>query len=224
MTESLISVIMAVRNGERFLRDAIDSVRAQAYRPLEIVFIDGQSTDGTAAIARSYPDIRYIPQETLGVANAYNLGVQSSRGELMAFLSHDDTWPPEKLTLQASYLSGHPEVEAVVAHVKFFLEPGCAFPSTLRESISRPRRIWIGLPGPSIWGSRSPSWTRCCCTNAFTIGILRYTPPRICKACSICCGALRHGSAKRNNPMNPARSDRRPAERIPNNGRPRCAS
>jgi glycosyltransferase involved in cell wall biosynthesis len=135
MTESLISVIMAVRNGERFLRDAIDSVRAQAYRPLEIVFIDGQSTDGTAAIARSYPDIRYIPQETLGVANAYNLGVQSSRGELMAFLSHDDTWPPEKLTLQASYLSGHPEVEAVVAHVKFFLEPGCAFPSTLRESI-----------------------------------------------------------------------------------------
>jgi glycosyltransferase involved in cell wall biosynthesis len=135
MTESLVSVIMAVRNGERFLRKAIDSVLVQTYRPLEIVFIDGQSTDGTAAIARSYPEIRYIPQETLGVSNAYNLGVESSRGGLVAFLSHDDTWPPEKLTLQASYLSGHPEVEAVVAHVKFFLEPGCAFPSTLRERI-----------------------------------------------------------------------------------------
>jgi glycosyltransferase involved in cell wall biosynthesis len=135
MTESLVSVIMAVRNGERYLRQAIDSVLAQAYRPVEIVFIDGRSSDGTAEIARSYPEIRYMPQETLGVANAYNLGVASSRGELIAFLSYDDTWPPEKLTLQAGYLREHPDVECIVARVKFFLEPGCDFPSTLRESI-----------------------------------------------------------------------------------------
>jgi glycosyltransferase involved in cell wall biosynthesis len=135
MTESLISVIMAVRNGERFLRNAIDSVLSQTYRPLEIVFIDGQSTDGTAEIARSYPEIRYFPQQTLGVAKAYNLGVESSVGEFIAFLSYDDLWPPEKLTLQALYLGEHPEAECVVARVKFFLEPGCAFPSSLRESI-----------------------------------------------------------------------------------------
>ncbi len=135
MTEPLVSVIMAVRNGERFLREAIESVLCQTYRPLEIVFIDGQSTDGTAEIARSHPEIRYILQETLGVAEAYNLGVESAAGGLIAFLSHDDTWPAEKLSLQAGYLREHPEVECVVARVKFFLEPGCAFPPSLRESI-----------------------------------------------------------------------------------------
>jgi glycosyltransferase involved in cell wall biosynthesis len=135
VTAPLVSVIMAVRNGERFLRSAIDSVLQQTYRPLEIVLIDGQSTDGTAEIARSYPEIRYIHQETLGVANAYNLGVESSAGELIAFLSHDDIWTPDKLTLQESYLREHPGAECVVARVKFFLEPGCAFPASLRESI-----------------------------------------------------------------------------------------
>jgi glycosyltransferase involved in cell wall biosynthesis len=135
MTESLISVIMAVRNGERFLRQAVESVRAQTYRPLEIVFIDGRSTDGTAAIARSYSEVRYIRQENTGVSNAYNLGVESSRGELIAFLSHDDFWTADKLALQDGYLNEHPEADGVVARVKFFLEPGCAFPSTMRENI-----------------------------------------------------------------------------------------
>jgi glycosyltransferase involved in cell wall biosynthesis len=135
MTDSLISVIMAVRNGERFLRQAIESVRAQTYRPLEIVFIDGQSTDGTAEIARSYKEVRYIRQENAGVSNAYNLGVESSRGELIAFLSHDDFWTPDKLALQAGYLNEHPEADCVVTRVKFFLETGCAFPSTMREDV-----------------------------------------------------------------------------------------
>jgi glycosyltransferase involved in cell wall biosynthesis len=135
MTESLISVIMAVRNGERFLREAIGSVRAQTYRPLEIVFVDGQSTDGTAEIARSYSEVRYIRQHNTGVSNAYNLGVESARGALIAFLSHDDLWTPDKLTLQADYLREHPEADCVVARVNFFLEPGCTFPSSLREEI-----------------------------------------------------------------------------------------
>ncbi len=135
MTEPLVSVVMAVRNGDRFLREAIDSVLQQTYRPMEIVLVDGQSTDGTAEIACSYPEIRYILQKTLGVAEAYNLGVESSAGELIGFLSHDDLWPPDKLTLQAAFLTEHPEADCVVARVKFFLEPGCAFPPSLRENL-----------------------------------------------------------------------------------------
>ncbi|MBN2083950.1 MAG: glycosyltransferase [Anaerolineales bacterium] len=173
MTESLVSVIMAVRNGERFLRHAIDSILQQTYRPLEIVLIDGQSTDGTAAIARSYPEVRYIHQESLGVAKAYNLGVESSAGGLIAFLSHDDTWPPEKLSLQAGYLREHPEVDCVVARVKFFLEPGCSFPPSLRESIlegDHPLRIpetllarrrvfgRVGLFDPEIPAAEDMDW------------------------------------------------------------------
>jgi len=107
-TNPLVSVIMIVKNGERFLAQALDSVVAQTYRPLEIIVVDGQSCDRTAEIARSYPLVRYLLQETLGVANAYNQGVAAARGELIAFLSHDDVWAPEKIAKQAQYLLEHP--------------------------------------------------------------------------------------------------------------------
>ena len=133
--EPLVSVIMAVRNGERFLRQAIESILAQDYRPLEIILIDGQSEDRTADIARSYPDIRYILQGNRGVANAYNIGITASRGEYVAFLSHDDLWTPDKLSLQAGYLTENSDVQYTIARVRLFLEPGCSFPSSLREDL-----------------------------------------------------------------------------------------
>lgn len=140
----LVSVVMAVRNGERFLRQAIQSVLAQDYRPLEIVLVDGQSADRTAEIARSCPDIRYIYQENRGVANAYNIGIETSSGEYVAFLSHDDLWTPDKLSLQAGYLTENPDVQYTIARVRLFLEPGCSFPSSLREDLLEgDRPAWI---------------------------------------------------------------------------------
>jgi glycosyltransferase involved in cell wall biosynthesis len=71
----------------------------------------------------------------MGVANAYNIGIEASRGEFIAFLSHDDLWTPDKLSAQAGYLVEHPGVQYTVARVKFFLEPGCSFPSSLRKEV-----------------------------------------------------------------------------------------
>jgi glycosyltransferase involved in cell wall biosynthesis len=124
----LVSVIMAVRNGERFVADAIDSIFAQDYRPLDVIVVDGQSTDSTARIVKSHPAIRYVWQTGKGVADAYNTGIQSAKGVLISFLSHDDLWSPHKLTLQVEYLMDHPEIQYVVAKVKYFLQEGCAIP------------------------------------------------------------------------------------------------
>ena len=136
MSAPLVSVIMAVRNGERFLRQAIESVLAQDYRPIEIILVDGQSTDRTADIARSYPDVRYVYQENLGIANAYNIGVRAAEGEFVAFLSHDDLWLPNKLSMQVNYLITHPEIGYTVAATRFLLEPGFSFPChVLRREI-----------------------------------------------------------------------------------------
>ena len=141
-TTPLVSVIMAVRNGERFVRQAIESVLAQDYRPLEIILIDGQSEDRTAEIVRAYPDIHYIYQENRGVANAYNLGVKAAQGEFVSFLSHDDLWMPNKLNVQVNYLIAHPEIEYTVVATRFFLEPGCAFPiDELRSDILEGHRV-----------------------------------------------------------------------------------
>ena len=61
----LVSVIVIVRNGERFLAAALQSIRAQTYRPIEILVVDGQSTDRTAETVRSFADMRYLIQPDL---------------------------------------------------------------------------------------------------------------------------------------------------------------
>jgi glycosyltransferase involved in cell wall biosynthesis len=128
----LVSVIIAVKNGERFLASAIRSVLAQTYRPYEIIVVDGQSQDATAAIARSFADVRYIWQTSRGVAEAYNMGLEAALGDFIAFLSHDDEWTPDKLAVQIGYLIEHPEIYYTVARVKFFVEPGYSSPPGFR--------------------------------------------------------------------------------------------
>ncbi len=142
MSQPLVSVIVAVKNGARFLAQALDSILAQDYRPLEIIIVDGQSTDDTARIAHSYPEARFLPQATLGVANAYNQGIAAALGEFVAFLSHDDLWLLEKLSSQVDYMQAHPEIDYTVTRAEFFVEPGFAFPShLLREELLEGSRV-----------------------------------------------------------------------------------
>lgn len=131
----LVSVIIAVRNGERFVGSAIESVLAQDYRPYEIIVVDGQSTDRTAEIAQSYGAVRYVLQTGRGVADAYNIGVDAAKGELVAFLSSDDLWTPDKLTVQVGYMLDHPELMYTIARITVFLDPGCAVPPSFRREL-----------------------------------------------------------------------------------------
>lgn len=129
-----VSVIVAVRNGERFLEQALQSIEKQTLEPFETLVIDGYSTDQTADIARSFPQVQYHLQAGKGISDAYNCGIQLARGELIAFLSHDDLWTPDKLETQVTFMVDHPEVDFSLAHVKFFLEPGESPPPGFRES------------------------------------------------------------------------------------------
>jgi glycosyltransferase involved in cell wall biosynthesis len=135
MSRPSVSVVLAVRNGERYLAAAIASVLEQTYVPHEILVVDGRSHDRTAEIARSFPAVRCLPQSDLGVANAYNLGIAAATGALVAFLSHDDLWTPDKLQVQVAYMEEHPDVHYTTARVRFFLEPGCAVPPGFRPEL-----------------------------------------------------------------------------------------
>jgi glycosyltransferase involved in cell wall biosynthesis len=135
MGNPLVSVIIAVKNGERFLASALNSVLEQDYRPIEMIVVDGQSTDKTAQIAQSFAQVRYIQQVNKGVSDAYNVGIDAAKGELVAFLSHDDLWTPDKLSVQVNYLIDHPKVQYTIAKVKFFLEPGHSPPSGFRKEL-----------------------------------------------------------------------------------------
>ncbi|HJX31876.1 MAG TPA: glycosyltransferase [Thermodesulfobacteriota bacterium] len=129
MQGPLLSVIIPVYNGERYLAESIQSVLAQDYRPIEIIVVDDGSTDGTAEIARFYKNIRYLFQKNKGLSGARNTGIAAAQGEFLAFLDADDMWMPEKLSRQVSYLAQHPDVGFVYAHRRMIIEEGVKTPS-----------------------------------------------------------------------------------------------
>jgi glycosyltransferase involved in cell wall biosynthesis len=131
----LVSVIVPVKNGERFLPQALADVQAQTYPEREVIVVDGRSTDGSAEIARSSPGVRCIIQQGDGFADAWNVGIAASSGDLIAFLDSDDRWTPDKLAAQVAVLERRPDVDYVITRVRFFLEPGVAPPPGFRASL-----------------------------------------------------------------------------------------
>lgn len=124
ITTPLITCIVPVYNGELYLREAIESIRSQTYRDVEIIVVDDGSTDGTAAIAAAYgATVRPISQANAGPPSARNRGLAAARGELVAFLDADDVWHPEKLEQQMARLRARPELDACVTHIQNFWIP-----------------------------------------------------------------------------------------------------
>src|SRR5436309_1848930 len=91
----LISVMIGVYNAAPYLAEAIDSVLAQTYRPLEVIVVDDGSDDGSADVAESYGDsLIYAYQPNAGNGAARNHAVRLASGELFAFLDADDRFVP----------------------------------------------------------------------------------------------------------------------------------
>jgi glycosyltransferase involved in cell wall biosynthesis len=108
--DEVVSVIIPVHNGERFLAEAIDSAFAQDYRPIEVIVVDDGSDDRSAEIARSYPDVTLLSRENRGPAEARNAGIAAAIGAFIAFLDADDVMLPTNLRIQVDYMHDHPEV------------------------------------------------------------------------------------------------------------------
>jgi glycosyltransferase involved in cell wall biosynthesis len=117
----LISVVVIVRNGERFLAEALESIAAQTLSAWETIIVDDGSSDGTRAIAADFArrDARFRLVAHPGGANrgmsaSRNLGRAHAKGGFLVFLDHDDAMDPTKLARQRALLEAHPEVGAVV--------------------------------------------------------------------------------------------------------------
>jgi len=130
---SLVSVIIPVFNGARFLRQALKSVFAQDYSPLEVIVVDDGSTDGSAAIAAAFPEVVLLTQTNQGAWVARNKALARVRGEFIAFLDADDLWLPGKLTAQVAWLKANPEFGYVAAKFRNFLEKGTPRPPWIKQ-------------------------------------------------------------------------------------------
>jgi glycosyltransferase involved in cell wall biosynthesis len=93
-----VSVVIPVFNGAEFLADALDSVLAQTYQPVEVNVVDDSSEDETPRIAAAYASkVTYVRQRRGGPACARNTGIRAASGDWIALLDQDDVWMPELL-------------------------------------------------------------------------------------------------------------------------------
>jgi glycosyltransferase involved in cell wall biosynthesis len=117
-----VSVVVPVRDGERYIEEALRSVAGQTYQPLEVIVVDDGSRDRSVELARGL-GARVERQPAKGQAAARNRGVRLSRGKLLSFLDADDLWPPDKIERQVGAVDAHPEVDLVFGHLRQFISP-----------------------------------------------------------------------------------------------------
>jgi len=109
----LVTVLMSVYNGERYLRASVESVLAQTFSDFELIIVNDGSTDSSRAIITSYQDPRILLVESegnVGQPAALNLGLRRARGEWVARQDADDICLPCRLEEQLRFLHAHPEL------------------------------------------------------------------------------------------------------------------
>jgi glycosyltransferase involved in cell wall biosynthesis len=122
----LVSVVMSVFNGERFLREAMDSILDQSFRDFEFIVIDDGSTDGSGAVLRSYQGsddrLRVYPQENRGLTDSLNLGCSLARGRYILRMDADDVAIRDRLLWQLDFMERNPDV-AVLGGAVELIDP-----------------------------------------------------------------------------------------------------
>lgn len=116
----LVSVIFPTYNRKDFLKEAIESVIAQTYRPIECIVVDDGSTDDTKQMVESLSlnidkdfTLKYIYQNNSGSQVARNAGTKECAGEFIQYLDSDDLLYPGKIEKQVSFFNEYPEVDGV---------------------------------------------------------------------------------------------------------------
>ncbi|MDR1258423.1 MAG: glycosyltransferase family 2 protein [Tannerellaceae bacterium] len=101
-TRNLVSVVLGAYNGERYLKEQIDSILEQTYRDIELIITDDCSTDDTAGILKDYAGRYenvhvYFNEENLGLIRNYEKALKYPKGAYIAFADQDDIWLPHKI-------------------------------------------------------------------------------------------------------------------------------
>ncbi len=145
-----VSVIITCFNLERYIGEAIESVLAQdCSAQVEVIVVDDCSTDASAAIIQSYPEVRYVrTASNSGVLLATLEGIRSCGGELIFFLDGDDRWEPGKVSACIAAFEQDPNC-ALVTHDLDFIDQDGQFV----QRISRPREVL----GPQAVARRGPA-------------------------------------------------------------------
>lgn len=123
--DPVISVVMAVYNGQEYLRESIESILAQTYKNFEFIIINDGSTDSTREIVLSYDDPRIClidNEENMGLTRSLNKGLRIARGEYIARMDADDISMLNRFESQIDFLNHHRDYAAVGTFLKVINE------------------------------------------------------------------------------------------------------
>ncbi len=111
VTHPLVSIITPSFNQAAFLPATLDSVLSQDYDHLELIVMDGGSTDGSVAIleAQTDPRLTWISESDRGQSHALNKGLARAQGEILTYLNSDDLIMPHTLAFIVDYFEAHPD-------------------------------------------------------------------------------------------------------------------
>jgi hypothetical protein len=138
---------MAVFNGERYLREAVDSVLAQTFEDFELLVVDDGSTDSSRDLLASYrdPRVRRIENSrNLGLTPSLNIGLRAARGELVARMDADDVAEPQRLAVQVTAMAADPGLVLIGSSYRLINEFGAVTGLTSRD-LDDFRIRWVSL-------------------------------------------------------------------------------
>jgi len=120
-----LTVLMPVYNGEKYLRESIESILEQTFTDFDFLIVDDGSTDNSALIINSYNDtrIKYLKNEkNLGIVHSLNRGLDLATGDYIARMDCDDISLPNRLEKQVLFMEGNPDIGISGTWVQIFGE------------------------------------------------------------------------------------------------------
>lgn len=144
---------MPVYNGEKYLREALDSILAQTFTDFEFIIVDDGSTDATMAILSSYndPRLRLLKnQHNSGISASLNRGLSLARGQYLARMDCDDISHPDRFALQLRFLDENPSIDIVGSWIEL-IDENSRPTGEVGQYISSPLALrWITLFSPPV--------------------------------------------------------------------------
>lgn len=165
MVPALVSTIIPVYNRSGMLREAVQSVLAQTYRPIEIIIVDDGSTDDTPQVAqalgRAHPEIvRWVRQENRGPGPAREAARPLVQGEFVQYLDSDDLLRPQKFEVQVAALRAHPECGAAYGYICFHPKIGPAWEKPFKKSGETHPTLFPWVLVERWWNTDAPLYRR----------------------------------------------------------------
>jgi glycosyltransferase involved in cell wall biosynthesis len=117
----LVSIIVPSFNQGRFIRETLDSILSQDYRPIEVLVMDGGSTDETVDVLQSYdaPELKWVSERDRGVVDAVNKGLERATGEIIGIQSSDDLYAPGAVSTAVDAFAATPQLGLTYGDVEY---------------------------------------------------------------------------------------------------------